>query len=139
MKCIVSSCLLGVNCKYNGGNNYHQKLNNFLKGKEIIAICPEVLAGLTIPRNPVEIYNGKFIDEVGNDLDEIYQRGVEKAISIIKEDEIEMAILQSRSPTCGVKQIYDGTFSKKLIEGQGAFAAKLIQEGYKVLDVEDFD
>lgn len=137
MKVLVSACLVGRNCKYSGGNNYSQKVMDFLKDKEVIEVCPEVLAGMSIPRPRVEILNGKLIDEFGNDVDEKYRNGVAKALKQIEGQDIDLAILQSRSPTCGVKQIYDGTFSGKLLDGQGALAEALIKAGYKVMDLED--
>lgn len=137
MKVLVSACLVGRNCKYSGGNNYSQKVMDFLKDKEVIEVCPEVLAGMSIPRPRVEILNGKLIDEFGNDVDEKYRNGVAKALKQIEGQDIDLAILQSRSPTCGVKQIYDGTFSGKLLDGQGVLAEALIKAGYKVIDLED--
>lgn len=137
MKVLVSACLVGRNCKYSGGNNYSQKVMDFLKDKEVIEVCPEVLAGMSIPRPRVEILNGKLIDEFGNDVDEKYRNGVAEALKQIEGQDIDLAILQSRSPTCGVKQIYDGTFSGKLLDGQGVLAEALIKAGYKVIDLED--
>lgn len=137
MKVLVSACLVGRNCKYNGGNNYSEKVMEFLKDKEVIEVCPEVLAGMPSPRPRVEILNGKLIDEFGNDVDEKYRNGVAKTLEQIQGQDIDLAILQSRSPTCGVKQIYDGTFSGKLLDGQGALAEALVKAGYKVMDLED--
>ncbi len=88
---IVSACLLGENCKYNGGNN----------------------------------------------VDNVLRRGVEKAMDLVRREDVQCAILQSRSPTCGVKQIYDGTFSGKLVDGAGIFARALMDAGYLVLDAEE--
>ena len=137
MKVLVSACLVGRNCKYNGGNNYSEKVMEFLKDKEVIEVCPEVLAGMPSPRPRVEMLNGKLIDEFGNDVDEKYRNGVAKALEQIEGQDIDLAILQSRSPTCGVKQIYDGTFSGKLLDGQGALAEALMKAGYQVMDLED--
>lgn len=137
MKVLVSACLVGRNCKYNGGNNYSEKVMEFLKDKEVIEVCPEVLADMPSPRPRVEILNGKLIDEFGNDVDEKYRNGVAKTLEQIQGQDIDLAILQSRSPTCGVKQIYDGTFSGKLLDGQGALAEALVKAGYKVMDLED--
>ena len=97
-----------------------------------------MLAGIGTPRNCVEIQNGKIIDITGKDVDDEYRKGVELALEMIKDQKIDLVILQSRSPTCGVHQIYDGTFSGKLIDGQGLFAKELIKRGYKVIDAEEF-
>ena len=111
---------------------------DYLKDKDYIKICPEVLGGLPIPRPSAEISNGKVINTESSDVTFEFQNGVSRALKIIENEEIEFAVLQSRSPSCGVKQIYDGTFSKKLIEGQGLFARALKAKGIKIIDVEDF-
>jgi uncharacterized protein YbbK (DUF523 family) len=129
---------MGKNCKYNGGNNYNPKVDEFLTGKEIIMICPEMLAQLGIPRNCAEIANGKVIDIMGKNVDKDYRRGVDLALRKVQNEQIDLAILQSRSPTCGVHQIYDGSFSGTLIQGQGLFAKALISRGFKVLDADEF-
>lgn len=137
MKVLVSACLLGENCKYNGGNNYSQKLDKYLKGQEVISVCPEVLAGMGVPRPSVEIVNEHVEDKDGNNYDNKFTVGINKALNTIKDEDIDLVILQSRSPTCGVKQIYDGSFSGNLIDGSGMFARELVKRGYQVIDVED--
>ena len=129
---------MGCNCKYNGGNNLNEHVVEFLKDKEVIEICPEVLAGMSIPRASAEIVNGFITEDNGKNVHEEYKRGVELALEKIKNQNIELVILQSRSPTCGVNKIYDGSFTVKLISGQGIFAKALINAGYKVIDSEDF-
>ena len=129
---------MGCNCKYNGGNNLNEHVVEFLKDKEVIEICPEVLAGMSISRASAEIVNGFITEDNGKNVHEEYKRGVELALEKIKNQNIELAILQSRSPTCGVNKIYDGSFTGKLISGQGIFAKVLINAGYKVIDSEDF-
>lgn len=137
MKVVVSACLMGRNCKYNGGNNYNARLVELLEGKEIIEVCPEVAAGMSVPRPSVEIVEGVVTDIHGNNVDVVYRQGVANVMEQLQGEDIEFAVLQSRSPTCGVKQIYDGTFFKKLIEGRGILAEALVQAGYRVIDVED--
>ena len=129
MKVLVSACIMGTNCKYNGKNNKNLAVINFLKDKEVISICPEVLAGMKIPRPCAEIVNGIVVDE--------YNKAVSMALSKIQNEDIDLVILQSRSPTCGVNQIYDGSFTGKLISGMGFFAKALKQRGYNVIDVEE--
>lgn len=138
MKILVSACILGENCKYNGKNNRNQLAISFLKDKEIIPICPEILAGMKTPRPCAEIVNGIVMDENGNDVHSEYIHAVEVALSQIENVDIDLAVLQSRSPTCGVNQIYDGSFSGNLTSGMGLFAQALIQKGYNVIDVETF-
>ena len=138
VKVLVSACILGENCKYNGKNNRNRLAINLLKNYEIIPICPEMLVGMKTPRPCAEIVNGVVMDENGNDVHSEYMQAAEIALSKIENDDIELAVLQSRSPTCGVNQIYDGSFSGKLIPGMGLFAQALKQKGYKVVDVESF-
>ena len=137
-KIIVSACLLGKNCKYNGGNNYNEAIVEFLKDKEVIAVCPEVMGGLPTPRKPSEIVHGVVTNTEGVSVDSEFRQGAKVAMDLIKDEEIECAILQSRSPSCGTKQIYDGTFSKRLIEGQGIFAEQLAKKEIKLIDSDEF-
>ena len=138
-KIIVSACLLGENCKYSGGNNYDPKVEALLKGREVIRVCPEVLAGLGIPRTPMELVNGVLMDANGNCIDEPVRQAVARILEQIQAEDIECAILQSRSPTCGVRQVYDGTFSRKLIDGSGVLAQALKDAGYQVVDREELE
>lgn len=139
MKLIVSACLVGQNCKYNGGNNYNETLAKFISDghHEVIPVCPETLGGLPIPRPPAEIVNGIVTNSEGVSVDAEFRRGAEKALEIALSDKADLAILQSRSPSCGVGRIYDGTFSKTLIDGNGIFAELLIQNGIRVKNIAD--
>lgn len=137
MKIAVSACLLGENCKYNGGNNYHEKLAEFLKGHDVVGVCPEVLGGLPTPRKSSEIVDGIVRRKDGTCVNEEFRRGAELAFEIVKKHEAELVILQSRSPSCGVNRIYDGTFSKTLIDGDGVFVKLLKENGIPVLDVAE--
>ncbi|MBO4616500.1 MAG: DUF523 domain-containing protein [Lachnospiraceae bacterium] len=139
MKIMVSACLLGTNCKYSGGNNYNEKVIEFVKGHEVIPVCPEVAGGLPTPRTPCEIVNGVVTNADGESKDKEFRAGAAKCLEMAKEKEIDMAILQSRSPSCGVNQIYDGTFSGTRIPGSGIFASLLKENGFKVIDLEDID
>ena len=136
-KLLVSACLLGRNCKYNGGNNYCAAVAEFVMGREIIEVCPEVQSGMSIPRTPIEIVDGILMDRNGNNVDAELRAAVAQTMEFIKDEENASAILQSRSPTCGVNQIYDGSFSGKLISGSGVFAKALKDAGYRVIDAED--
>jgi uncharacterized protein YbbK (DUF523 family) len=137
MKVVVSACLLGENCKYNGGNNFDPKVAEFVKGREVIPVCPEVLAGLGIPRIPMEIVNGRVINRDGQDLDDALRAAAAQILEQLSHEDVECVILKSRSPTCGVKEVYDGTFSGRRIPGQGTPAAALLAAGYRVIDAED--
>ncbi len=137
MKILVSGCLLGENCKYNGGNNYSEKVAEYIKGHEVISVCPECLGGLPTPRIPAEIVDGVVTNREGRVVDEAFRKGAVLALEIARKEQIDVAILQSRSPSCGPKQIYDGTFSGVKIEGQGVFAKLLKEHGFRMIDVED--
>ncbi len=134
MKIAVSACLLGHNCKYSGGNNRSQSVLDYIKGHEVIPVCPEVAGGLPIPRIPVELQNGRAINANGEDVTEFFQAGTEKTMARLAGEGIDLAILQPRSPSCGCKQIYDGTFTKTLITGKGMFAQALAEAGIPLMD-----
>ena len=137
MKILVSACLLGKNCKYNGGNNLNQRVLDFIEGHEVIGVCPEQLGGLSTPRLPAEIVDGVVTNKEGVSVDAEFRKGAQAALAVALENKVDLAILQSRSPSCGVKEIYDGSFSGKKIKGQGVFAKLLSARGIKVLDAED--
>ena len=137
MKIGVSNCLLGCNCKYNGGNNYSEKLAAYLQGHEVIGVCPEVLGGLPTPRKPAEIVDGEVKRADGVSVDAQFRKGAQQALEILLAEKVELVILQSRSPSCGVHSVYDGTFSGRVIPGEGVFAKLLKDHGIRVLDVAD--
>ena len=132
-KILVSACLLGENCRYDGMNKLNQEL--FLQKKaNLIPFCPEAAGGLSIPRKPGEIIDNKVLSQDGDDLTEYYHTGAVKAWELVKENKIKVAILKEDSPSCGVKKIYDGTFSGKKISGQGITTRLLSENGILVLD-----
>lgn len=137
MKIAVSACLLGENCKYNGGNNLNEKVVDFVKGHEVVLVCPEVMGGLATPRIPSEIVNGVVTNKEGTVVDSEFRKGAEVALEKVLAEGVELAILQSRSPSCGSKEIYDGSFSGKKISGMGIFARELKANGIKIIDAED--
>ena len=138
-KIIVSACLLGENCKYNGGNNYDPRVAALCEGREVIPVCPEVLAGLGIPRIPIEIRDGKVIRRDGAEVDEVIRAAVAQILEQMKNEDIECAVLKARSPTCGVNQVYDGSFTGKLVDGAGILAQALKNAGYIVIDNEELE
>lgn len=137
MKIAVSACLLGHNCKYNGGNNRSQKVLRFVEGHEVIPVCPEVTGGLPTPRIPVELRNGRAINANGEDVTDFFQAGTEKTMTRLAGEHIDLAVLQPRSPSCGCKQVYDGTFTKTLIDGKGMFAQALSEAHIPMMDETD--
>lgn len=137
MKIVVSACLLGENCKYNGGNNYCPKVAAFVEGKEVLPVCPEMAAGFGCPRIPMEIVNGRLINREGKDLQGAMEAAIANILAQLEGQDIQCAVLKSRSPTCGVRQVYDGTFSGTLTDGMGMFAKALHEKGIRVVDSEE--
>ena len=135
---MVSACLLGENCKYNGTNNRNEELIGRLAGHEVIPVCPEVAGGLPVPRIPAEIVNGTVRNREGQNVDAAFRAGARAILEIAKRERPDLIVLQSRSPSCGAAEIYDGTFSGKRIPGKGVFAALACEAGFAVQDVEAF-
>jgi uncharacterized protein YbbK (DUF523 family) len=142
---LISSCITGVKCRYNASSSYNKNLLEKI-GDKYIHICPEILAGFKIPRKPCEINGGsgedvltgnaKVINNDGLDITEQILIGISKALQICLENNVAIAYLQTRSPTCGCNKIYDGTFSSTLKKGNGVFTAILIKNGIEVVEVE---
>ena len=139
MKIMVSACLLGENCKYDGGNNRNEALLQRLAGHEVIPVCPETAGGLPVPRVPAELVCGKAVTRDGRDVDAAFRLGAEKTMEIAEREKPDLIILQSRSPSCGVNEVYDGTFSGRKIPGHGLFAGLALRAGFRVADIEDLN
>lgn len=135
---LVSACLCGVNCKYNGKSNLDEKTLELVKKGEAILVCPEQLGGLPTPREPseVKIINGEIhvITKDGKDVTEQFNKGAQEVLRLAKELRIKKAILKKRSPSCGLNEIYDGSFSNTLTAGNGITASLLIKNN---IDVEN--
>ena len=144
MKIMVSACLAGENCKYNGGNNLNEKVLALLNGTgvseetEVIPVCPEVMGGLPTPRIPSEIQDGVVVNHAGICVDREFRLGAHKCLEIAPREQPDLIVLQSRSPSCGVRQRYDGTFSGRLIDAPGVTAQLLMENGFRVVDVEEW-
>ena len=137
MKIMVSACLTGENCKYNGGNNRNEKVFRLMGENEVIPVCPEKMGGLPIPRVPSEIRDGIAVAKDGRNVDKEFRAGASKCLEIAIREKPDLIVLQSRSPSCGVKQRYDGTFSGRLIDTPGITAKLLMENGFRCVDVED--
>lgn len=139
---MISACLAGEKCRYDGKANKVEELAKLAKEKKAILICPEVMGGLKTPRDPAEIKNGdgtsvlkgeaKIYTKKGQDVTKKFAEGAFKVLQIAEAYQPEYIILKENSPSCGSCNIYDGTFSKKLIEGMGVTAAILKREGFKI-------
>lgn len=138
-KILVSACLLGCACRYDGAAMPCEKVIALAKDNVLIPICPEQMGGLTTPRIPSERIQGKdqILTKDGRDVTKDYKRGVEASLNIAKINNIDYAILKQGSPSCGCGQIYDGTFSGKKIAGDGITTETLKKAGFKVISDED--
>lgn len=137
-KVLISACLAGINCKFNGENNLLGRgvLDEISKRYHLLFVCPEVFGGLSTPREPAEMKDGLVITKTTKDVSENFTNGAKICLKIAKLNGCKKAILKARSPSCGSGQIYDGSFSKKLIFGDGV-AAKLLKENGILVFSED--
>lgn len=127
---LVSACLAGRTCRYDGGcfaTGLQQKFSHIEASGRLIAVCPEVLGGLPTPRECSEIRENKVITQHGTDVTSRFEIGAQQALTVIGSRTLAAAVLKSRSPSCGYRTIYDGSFSSKLIEGSGIFADMLMK------------
>ena len=138
---IVSACLLGANCKYNGGNNDNGAVKDFCEGHRIMAVCPETEGGLESPRPPAEQRGDRVMNCEGRDVTEEFTRGAEICLRKVLDsgEEPELAIMKANSPSCGCGVIYDGTFTGTLCAGDGVFAGMLRECGVKVMTEKDIE
>lgn len=138
---LISACLVGLNCKYNGKNNYNKKALQLVKNGEAIPICPEQLGGFPTPRNPAEIKiinNKRYVfDNKNKDLTDDFVKGANEVLNLAKKLDIKKFILQSRSPSCGVGKIYSGNFDGKLVDGNGILTQMLIENNIEVMAIEE--
>lgn len=136
---LVSACLLGENCKWNGRNNARDHIIKLKEKYNLIPFCSEVLGGLPTPRIPSEIRGNKVINQIELDVTKYFTRGAQRALEIAINNHCKYAILKSRSPSCGVNKVYDGTFSKTVIEGQGITTKLLKKNKIQVFSDEEVD
>lgn len=130
----ISSCLVGICCRYDGTSCINNKAKFLVDNNQAIAICPETLGGLSVPRIPCEIVGNKVLDKDGNDYTDNFISGATKVLGILNDHNITTVVLKSKSPSCGRGLIYDGTFSKQLVEGDGIASAYLMEHGIIVYD-----
>ena len=132
-KLLVSACLLGENCKYSGGNNRNEQVRALERYFQLIPVCPECFGGLPIPREPSEIRDGCVVSKSGVDVTAAFADGAEKTLYIAEEENCGLALLKERSPSCGLGQVYDGTFTGTLTDGDGLCARLLVGRGLRVI------
>ncbi|QOF68204.1 DUF523 domain-containing protein [Actinobacillus sp. GY-402] len=138
-KILISACLLGENVKYNGGNNFAENLVKLLEkyAVEIVLICPEVMSGLPTPRPPAEIRQGDIITITGSSVLSEFQQGANLTLQKANSENINIAVLKEKSPSCGSHYVYDGNFANRLIKGEGLTTQLLRQNGIKVFSEND--
>lgn len=133
MNILVSACLMGINCRYNGKSEIISELEELKSKYNLVPVCPEIYGGLKTPRNPAEIVSDKVLTNKGEDVTENYAKGAKEILKFAKFYNCEYAILKERSPSCGFGNIYDGTFSKSLIDGNGITADLLAKNGVRII------
>jgi uncharacterized protein YbbK (DUF523 family) len=138
-KILVSACLLGIDCKYSGGNNYNEKVLEYIKDYEVIPVCPEIMGGLSTPRPPSERVGNKVINNQNIDVTKEYIKGANETLKLAKLFDAKKALLKAKSPSCGKGKIYDGSFSGTLIEGNGVTVDLLQSNGIEVITEQDLE
>lgn len=137
MKIGVSACLLGQNVRFDGTNKLNKDVINIISGCKVIPICPEVFSGFNVPHDPIEIKENQVIDQLGNNYTKMVATGSEKALELVKE--CDFVILKSKSPTCGYKKIYDGSFTGNLVDGNGVFTKLCINNNIPVYSENEIE
>ncbi|HHX92697.1 MAG TPA: DUF523 domain-containing protein [Clostridiales bacterium] len=132
-KILISSCLLGLPARYNGAQEVHPFVEALEEKYELIAVCPEMLGGLAVPRPPAEIVGKRVIDKEGRDVTYEYEEGAQRVLDIAKGLSIKLAVFQERSPSCGHGWIHDGTFTDGMVEGDGICAKLLLENGIRIV------
>lgn len=132
MNILISACLLGVRCRYDGMSKTHPLVEELAKRYTLIPVCPEQLGGLATPRPPAERQGDRVVSNTGTDVTEQYCRGAEEALRLCRFFGCEAAVLKERSPSCGHGAVYDGTFTGTLREGDGVTAELLCAHGISV-------
>ena len=139
MNILISGCLLGLKCRYDGKEKKLPEIEKLIESYNLIPVCPEQLGGLPTPRIPAERVKDRVITQVGVDVTNEYQIGAEEALKIAKLYNCKKAILKEKSPSCGCGKIYDGTFSRNLIVGNGVTAELLLKNGIEVFGESEID
>lgn len=136
MKYVVSGCLAGLPCRYDGGSKPCEAVRRLVEEGRAVTACPESLSGLPVPRPPCEQRDGRVIMRTGEDVTEAFERGAERAMHIVRKHGCTAAILKARSPSCGFGRIYDGSFTGATCEGEGLWARRLREAGLALYSEE---
>ena len=133
MRVLVSACLLGVACRYDGQSKAYPLVDELCRRYEVVPVCPEIMGGLPTPRTPAERRNDRVVTKNGGDVTEQYRRGAEEVLRLAQKLGCRIAVLKERSPSCGSGQVYDGSFTAALTEGFGVAAELLQRAGIRVI------
>jgi uncharacterized protein YbbK (DUF523 family) len=137
---VVSACLLGVRCNHRGEASPSAEVAALGRRYRLVPVCPETLGGLPTPRPAAEVQaDGTLRTAGGEDVTAAYRRGAEAAVALARAVGASEAVLKARSPSCGPHAVYDGTFSRSIVDGQGVTAAALAEAGIAVRDEEDVE
>lgn len=139
MRVLVSACLLGVRCRYDGAAKPCDQILALAKDHVLIPVCPEQLGGLPTPREPAERRKGRIVTRDGTDVTAQYEKGAEETLRLFRALSCDLAVLKSRSPSCGCGQIHDGAFTGGLVPGDGVTARLLKENGVPVLTEDEID
>lgn len=137
MRVLVSACLLGVPCRYDGGSKPCAQVLALAEEHQMIPFCPEVYGGLPTPRPPAERVGERVLTQAGADVTQAYNRGAQAALDLFRRTGCQAALLKARSPSCGAGAIYDGSFQGRLIPGDGVTAALLKAQGIPIASEEN--
>ena len=140
MRLLVSACLLGACCRYDGGSKPCPEILALADSHALIPVCPEQLGGLPTPRPPAEIQSdGRVVNNRGEDVTAAYEKGAAEALRLCRLLRCDAAVLKARSPSCGCESVYDGSFTGALIPGRGVAAQCLLDAGVPVFSEENFE
>lgn len=134
---IVSACLVGDKCRYDGKDNFNELIKELHEYYDIVPVCPEVFGGLKIPRDPAELKNGRAYNKNGKDVTNFYINGIDKIIGICRYFHVQKAILTEKSPACGVHKIHNGRFNGGLVDGEGLLTTALKRLNIEVFTIEE--
>ncbi|RDY29822.1 DUF523 domain-containing protein [Lachnotalea glycerini] len=138
MNILVSACLLGIQCRYDGSGVMQEHIEGLKKEHNLIPVCPEIYGGLATPREAAERVGNRVLTHSGKDVTKNYERGAKEILKLAKMLDCKYAILKERSPSCGMGKIYDGTFSGNLTDGNGVLAELLIKNGIQVVGETEY-
>ena len=139
MKLLISACLLGIPCRYDGASKPQSWVEKLAERHELVPVCPEQLGGLPTPRDPAERQGDKVISCAGKDVTKAYTKGAETALYFAKLNHVDFAVMKAKSPSCGKGLIYDGTFTGNKIPGNGVTVELLNANGIPVFTEDELD